>query len=195
VHWTNIQEFARNKQLLSNQPFSITKNVLQWNDIGEKRWQACSCCQTLIFQFGCSIDAVKQQMALNFELVVSNQLFSVLLAAYKWFKISAPGVVRRHMWQLDWKWQWKLYPKWKLQSKVCQISAKGAYFNNIDKILAWNLQLKIGLFCMLTFDPNINKLFFHCIIKLLMKHEICSLYTFEVSGLRNLLWTKYQLLA
>ena len=31
-------------------------------------------------------------MALNFELVVSDQLFSVVLAAYKWFKISAPGV-------------------------------------------------------------------------------------------------------
>ena len=34
-------------------------------------------------------------------LVVSNQLFSVVLAVYKWFKISAPGVGRRHMWQLD----------------------------------------------------------------------------------------------
>jgi hypothetical protein len=32
--------------------------------------------------FGCSIDATKQQMALNFELVVSDQLFSVVLAAY-----------------------------------------------------------------------------------------------------------------
>ena len=40
-------------------------------------------------------------MALNFELVVSNQLFSVVLAAYKWFKISASGVGRQHMWQLD----------------------------------------------------------------------------------------------
>ena len=34
-------------------------------------------------QFGCSIEAAQQQMALNFELVVSNQLFSVVLAAYK----------------------------------------------------------------------------------------------------------------
>ena len=51
--------------------------------------------------FGCSIDAPKQQMALNFEWVVSDQLFSVLLVVYKWFKISAPGVVGRHMWQLD----------------------------------------------------------------------------------------------
>ena len=42
-----------------------------------------------------------QQMALNFELVLSNQLFSVVLAAYKWFKISSSGVWRRHMWQLD----------------------------------------------------------------------------------------------
>ena len=30
--------------------------------------------------FGCSIDASQQQMALNFELVVSDQLFSVVLA-------------------------------------------------------------------------------------------------------------------
>jgi hypothetical protein len=44
---------------------------------------------------GCSIDAAQQQMALNFELVVSNQLFSVVLAAFH-FKISAPGVGRRH---------------------------------------------------------------------------------------------------
>ena len=33
--------------------------------------------------FECSIDAAQQQMALIFELVVSNQLFSVVLAAYK----------------------------------------------------------------------------------------------------------------
>jgi len=46
---------------------------------------------------GCSIDATQQQMALNFELVVSDQLFSVVLATSKCFKISAPGVGRRHM--------------------------------------------------------------------------------------------------
>ena len=40
-------------------------------------------------------------MVLNFELVVSDQLFSVVLAAYKWFKISAPVVGWQHMWQLD----------------------------------------------------------------------------------------------
>ena len=40
-------------------------------------------------------------MALNFELIVSDQLFSVVLASCKWFKISAPGVGIRHMWQLD----------------------------------------------------------------------------------------------
>ena len=34
-------------------------------------------------QFGCSIDAAQQQMALNFELVLSDQLLSVVLAAYK----------------------------------------------------------------------------------------------------------------
>ena len=32
--------------------------------------------------FGCSIDATQQQMTLNFELVVSDQLFSVILVAY-----------------------------------------------------------------------------------------------------------------
>ena len=51
--------------------------------------------------FGCSIDAAQQQMVLNFELVVRNHLFSVVLATYKCFKISAPGVGRQHMWQLD----------------------------------------------------------------------------------------------
>jgi hypothetical protein len=38
---------------------------------------------TLSLLFGCSIDATQQQMALNFELVVNNQLFSVVLAACK----------------------------------------------------------------------------------------------------------------
>jgi hypothetical protein len=38
---------------------------------------------TLAALFGCSIDAAQQQMALNFELVVSDQFFSVVLAAYK----------------------------------------------------------------------------------------------------------------
>ena len=51
--------------------------------------------------FGCSTAVLKQQMALNFELVASNQLFSVVLACCKWFKISAPGVEMPHMWQLD----------------------------------------------------------------------------------------------
>ena len=43
----------------------------------------------------------EQQRAMHFESLVSDYLFSVVLAAYKWFKISAPGVQRRHMWQLD----------------------------------------------------------------------------------------------
>ena len=43
-------------------------------------------------QFRCSIDAAQQQMALNFESVVSDQLFSVVLATYKWFKRYAPLV-------------------------------------------------------------------------------------------------------
>ena len=33
--------------------------------------------------------------------IVGDKLFSVVLATYKWFKISAPGVRRWHMWQLD----------------------------------------------------------------------------------------------
>ena len=32
-------------------------------------------------QFGCSIDAAQQQMALNFELVLSDQLSSLVLTA------------------------------------------------------------------------------------------------------------------
>jgi hypothetical protein len=36
---------------------------------------------TLAALFGCSI--AQQQMALNFELVVSDPFFSVVLAAYK----------------------------------------------------------------------------------------------------------------
>ena len=54
----------------------------------------------LSLKFGCSIDTAQQQMALNFELVVSDQFFSVVLAVYKWFKINASGGRRRHMWQL-----------------------------------------------------------------------------------------------
>ena len=45
----------------------------------------------LAFQFGCSTAASQQQMALNFELVASDQLFSVVLASCKGFQISAPG--------------------------------------------------------------------------------------------------------
>ena len=56
---------------------------------------------TVLTKFWCSIDAAQKQMALNFELVVSDQLFSVVLASYKWFKISAPGVRRWHLWQLE----------------------------------------------------------------------------------------------
>ena len=39
--------------------------------------------KTSNYLFGCSINAAQQQMALNFELVVSDQLFSVVLAVYK----------------------------------------------------------------------------------------------------------------
>ena len=34
--------------------------------------------------FGCHIDATEQKRALNFELVVSNQLFFVILVAYNY---------------------------------------------------------------------------------------------------------------
>ena len=34
-------------------------------------------------------------MALNFELVVSDQLFSVVLVAYKWFKIQRQYDIRK----------------------------------------------------------------------------------------------------
>ena len=34
-------------------------------------------------KFGCSTAALKQQMALNFELVVNDQLFTVVLASCK----------------------------------------------------------------------------------------------------------------
>ena len=57
--------------------------------------------RTMDTQFGCHTATSQQQMALNFELVASDQLFSVVLASCKWFKISAPGVEMRHMWQLD----------------------------------------------------------------------------------------------
>ena len=36
----------------------------------------------LAIEFGCHIDAAEQQRTLNFELVVSDQLFSVILVPY-----------------------------------------------------------------------------------------------------------------
>ena len=38
------------------------------------------CLRNSLFLFGCSTAAAKQQMASNFELVISDQLFSVVLA-------------------------------------------------------------------------------------------------------------------
>ena len=60
-------------------------------------------CSALVWQFlfGCSIDDFQQQMALNLEIVVRDQLFSVVLAAHKRFNIRAPSIGRRHMRQLD----------------------------------------------------------------------------------------------
>ena len=42
-----------------------------------------------IYVFGCSIDAAQQQIALNFELVVSNQLFSVTQNKHPWCSAAA----------------------------------------------------------------------------------------------------------
>ena len=44
---------------------------------------------------------IKATDGVEFELVASDQLFSVVFACCNWFKISAPGVEMRHMWQLD----------------------------------------------------------------------------------------------
>ena len=41
-------------------------------------------------KFGCHIDATEQQRALNFQLVVSDQLFSLIIVAYNKFKIQRP---------------------------------------------------------------------------------------------------------
>ena len=83
------------------------------------------------YKLGCSIDAAQQQMTLNFELVVSNQLFSVVLATYKWLKISAPGVGRRYMWQLDLTSDW-IWPRIVLVKKqeprwVASFSSSGTH--------------------------------------------------------------------
>ena len=43
----------------------------------------------LSLKFGCRIDTAQQQMALNFELVVSDQFFSVPLVAHTCSKFSA----------------------------------------------------------------------------------------------------------
>ena len=47
-------------------------------------------------EFGCHIDAAEQQRALNFELVVSDQLFSVIFSLLQLIQNSAPSVARRH---------------------------------------------------------------------------------------------------
>ena len=49
-------------------------------------------------QFRCHIDTTEQQKAPEFWITCLSSL-----ATYKWFKISTPGVWRRHMCQLDWK--------------------------------------------------------------------------------------------
>ena len=41
-------------------------------------------------EFRCHIDAAEQQRALNFALVVSDQLFLVILVAYNEYKIQRP---------------------------------------------------------------------------------------------------------
>ena len=58
-------------------------------------------------------------MALNFELVISNQLFSIVLASCKRFKISAPGVVTAGYSTLQFKFQ------------SCDVIG---YFNDVYKV-------------------------------------------------------------
>ena len=41
-----------------------------------------------MIEFVCHIDATEQKRALNFEFVVSDQLFSVILVTYNYFKIQ-----------------------------------------------------------------------------------------------------------
>ena len=41
------------------------------------------CLRNSLFIFGCSTAAAELQMALNFELVISDQLFSIVLASCK----------------------------------------------------------------------------------------------------------------
>ena len=74
--------------------------------------------------FGCSSDAAQQQMALNFELVVSDQLFSVVIAAY------TPGVGRRHMWQLDLVFSKGCLSGAPLESLWYEINTQGISFYN-----------------------------------------------------------------
>ena len=48
----------------------------------------------------------------GFWLSCSNQIFSVVLTPYKWFKIIVLDVQRRHIWQLDAQcdyWFWKKF--------------------------------------------------------------------------------------
>ena len=85
VHWVKFSIHSKELNMYHSNSFFLQKYFL---------------CKKMD-PFGCSTAASQQQMALNFELVVNDQLFSVVLASCKWFKISAPGVVMRHMWQLD----------------------------------------------------------------------------------------------
>ena len=76
-------------------------------------------------------------MTLNFEVVVSDQFFSVLLAAYKWFKTSAPGVGRRHMWQLDYLEKLKFLIFEGLINSLSGSNCGVVWMQNL-KLFSWN---------------------------------------------------------
>ena len=64
--------------------FNLAKQSFQTCETDGKEgltWDEVDSCEVCIV-FGFHIDAVEQQRTLNFELVVSDQLFSVILVAY-----------------------------------------------------------------------------------------------------------------
>ena len=69
--------------------------------------------------FGCHIDTTRWYMALNFELVVSDQLFSVVLVTDKWFKIQ------RHI-------------------PLCSVNVTSKYFHNFTWYRGLSSSLKLG---------------------------------------------------
>ena len=68
--------------------------------------------------FRCHTAASQQQMALNFELVGTDENNWEKLVAYKQFKISAPGVGMQRKWQLDGLSFWSLAQSQTLNSEL-----------------------------------------------------------------------------